>query len=182
MYEEYTEISEEDRQQFRECLVRTSVVFGKALERTRGLKNKIPHLHVFCTFIYLYEQLGEKLVDGWEQNLARYVRRRLQKQDKKFGKAVNWIALQKCYEWWSKRCPRIARDAKRQLSQAEKQEILRQAKNRCLKCKRQLDDDVDFHHVKPHAKGGRTTIRNVKPVHSDCHHKIHKRGDLCAAA
>jgi hypothetical protein len=182
MYEEYTELSEEDRQQFSECLVRASVVFDKALERTRGLKNKIPHLHVFCTFIYLYEQLGEKLVDGWEQDLARHVQRRLRGQEKKFGKAVNRVALQKCYEWWSQRCPRIARDAKRHLSQSEKREILSQAKNKCWKCKKPLNNDVHFHHVKPHAKGGRTTIRNHKPVHSDCHNKIHKQGDLCAAA
>ena len=65
------------------------------------------------------------------------------------------------------------RDSKRSFTRTQKNEILYQQNNKCAKCHKDLDPrDIEFHHDKPWANGGRTITINGRALCGSCHNVI----------
>ena len=64
------------------------------------------------------------------------------------------------------------RDARRQISRSEKNEVLARQHNRCNICKKGLDPRaIHFDHIKEYSKGGKTDISNIQALCPTCHAK-----------
>jgi len=62
------------------------------------------------------------------------------------------------------------KDSRRGISRSEKNEILAKQGNNCSKCGNKLDPRAtQFDHIKPYAKGGKTEIKNIRALCSNCH-------------
>ena len=69
------------------------------------------------------------------------------------------------------------KDLDRQVSVAEKRSIFNQYNHKCAKCGKRVYkyNDLEYHHIKKYAKGGKTEISNIVPLCKQCHKNIHKK-------
>jgi hypothetical protein len=64
----------------------------------------------------------------------------------------------------------IPKDSKRAYDEVEREVIYERDGKVCAECHNHIEwVDLEIHHRKPHAEGGRTTIDNGVAVHKDCH-------------
>ena len=73
------------------------------------------------------------------------------------------------------------RDSKRSFTRTQKNEILYQQNNKCanIKCRKDLDPrDIEYHHDKPWANGGRTINQNGRALCGSCHNVISHKNRL----
>jgi RNA-directed DNA polymerase len=58
-----------------------------------------------------------------------------------------------------------------------KENLITKYKNICPVCNEALSNGeiIEFHHIKPVKEGGKTTLRNMMPVHKICHQQITHR-------
>ena len=90
-------------------------------------------------------------------------------------------SIERRHEFFEKKMNELAKitykDQKRILSSMEKEDVYFRDKQKCQVCRMNGNEveikfpDADFHHVKPHAEGGDTSIDNHVTVHKNCHPK-----------
>jgi 5-methylcytosine-specific restriction endonuclease McrA len=62
------------------------------------------------------------------------------------------------------------KDERRYLSKSEKNLVLDNQGNHCAICGKPLKASAThFDHIKPHSKGGKTTVKNTQALCSNCH-------------
>jgi len=52
--------------------------------------------------------------------------------------------------------------------------VLKKYQDSCAFCNEKFepDDAIEFHHIKPVRKNGKSTVKNLMPLHQTCHHAI----------
>lgn len=67
----------------------------------------------------------------------------------------------------------VDRDSRRRFTLSQQKQILHKQHNKCAKCGKSLDIIVaQFDHIKPWAKGGKTTVANGRALHANCHMRV----------
>lgn len=67
------------------------------------------------------------------------------------------------------------KDSQRGFNSSQKATIYYRDKKMCHKCSEEITwENAEFHHIRPHSEGGKTTVENGTLVCSDCHREIHK--------
>ena len=82
-------------------------------------------------------------------------------------------------EYWDKRNSRISRTREENLNSKFAFNILKRQKFNCPVCSQSLvftDEQRQIHHVIPRDRNGGDDSRNLRMLHTPCHHKIHAIG------
>ena len=78
----------------------------------------------------------------------------------------------KILEYMREKGSLISKDSKRTFTGPERDHIYLRDYKKCLMCEMDVVwQEVEIHHVKPHAEGGRTILENGVLVHKNCHPK-----------
>lgn len=160
---------------------------------------KMPPLraHEAIHLCLLFHSLLEGYVDGWQKKLpdafTQFRKNRSDADKKKAGgyymRYERWIGqsaaaadtIERRHAFFAEEMLRMLsvqeKDSNRIFSSAEKQQIYLRDDGYCQWCKMKgraekvSFGNAEYHHVLPHAQGGKTTLENGALMHPDCHPK-----------
>ena len=146
-------------------------------------QNKVSRKNLLFSLFTFLDDLSHNSTVHINDELIREIGRefwsRQTEEEPRFGKVIASTTLQQHYDWFvNKRLGRLiipGLDSQRLFNEQQKDEIWERSKRsdgtvKCEVCGLSVNrDQVEFDHVLPWIRGGRTVSENGRIVHKECH-------------